>query len=59
MDMEKMVVNHATWGRSRHLEATFAQDKTQRELEKHSGNHPDKVSLLKSQCNLQEGRHYS
>ena len=41
------------------LEAIFAQDKTQRELEKHSGNHPDKVSLLKSQCNLQEGRHYS
>jgi len=26
-------------------------------LEKHSGNHSDEVSILKIQCDLQEGRH--
>jgi len=38
-------------------EAISAQDKTQREVGKHSRNHHDNVFLLKFQCDLQEGRH--
>ena len=38
------------------LEAHSAQDKTHKKFRKHLGTYYDKVSSLKIQCDLQEGR---